>query len=403
MLFWGLSVALATLALLPVLGALLRPDGDAEDDRHEIAIYRDQLGEVDRDVARGVLGQDEAARIRLEVQRRLLDADRASHRRLGRAPAALNGAAAAVAAVVVVGGTVGLYLWQGAPGYPDLPFAARLAQAEQARADRPAQTEAEVEFATAPPSSRGTNPDFLRLMEQLRATVEERPDDVQGQRLLARNEAAMGNYAAARIAQARVIELEGPDADAEAFSTLAELMILAAGGFVTNEAEAVVDRALEIDPEAGSARYYKGLAQAQIGRADLAFGIWRDLLEGSETDAPWSEAIRSQIATIAQQAGIRYTPPAPQGPDADAVANAAEMDPEDRQQMIEGMVEGLAGRLATEGGPPEDWARLITAYGVLGRTERAGAIWTEAREVFSDSDAAIATIREAARQAGLSE
>jgi cytochrome c-type biogenesis protein CcmH len=49
---------------------------------------------------------------------------------------------------------------------------------------------------------------------------------------------------------------------------------------------------------------------------------------------------------------------------------AAEMAPEDRAAMIEGMVEGLAGRLATEGGPPEDWARLITAFGVLGAASR---------------------------------
>ena len=56
--------------------------------------------------------------------------------------------------------------------------------------------------------------------------------------------------------------------------------------------------------------------------------------------------------------------------------------------MIEGMVEGLAARLADEGGPVEDWARLIRALGVLGQTERASAIRTEAREVFvGDADA----------------
>ena len=64
--------------------------------------------------------------------------------------------------------------------------------------------------------------------------------------------------------------------------------------------------------------------------------------------------------------------------------------------MIRGMVEGLAERLATEGGAPEEWARLISALGVLGETNRAGAILTEAREVFAGSDAALQMINGAA-------
>ena len=45
--------------------------------------------------------------------------------------------------------------------------------------------------------------------------------------------------------------------------------------------------------------------------------------------------------------------------------------------------------LATEGGPPEDWARLIGALGVLGQTERAEAIAAEARVVFADNADAV--------------
>jgi cytochrome c-type biogenesis protein CcmH len=64
--------------------------------------------------------------------------------------------------------------------------------------------------------------------------------------------------------------------------------------------------------------------------------------------------------------------------------------------MIEGMVGGLAERLATEGGPPQDWARLINAQIVLGRTEDAQAIYEEARQVFADVPEALALIEEAA-------
>ena len=89
--------------------------------------------------------------------------------------------------------------------------------------------------------------------------------------------------------------------------------------------------------------------------------------------------------------------------DADAVAAAQDMSDEDRNAMIQGMVDRLADRLATEGGTPEEWARLITALGVLGQTDRAKAIWTEAKAVFADQPAALDVLTAAALQAGLSE
>jgi cytochrome c-type biogenesis protein CcmH len=80
---------------------------------------------------------------------------------------------------------------------------------------------------------------------------------------------------------------------------------------------------------------------------------------------------------------------------------AAEMTPEARMEMIQGMVAGLSDRLATEGGPPEDWARLIGALGVLGNTEQAAAIAAEAEQVFAGNDAALSLIAEARTRAGL--
>jgi cytochrome c-type biogenesis protein CcmH len=89
-------------------------------------------------------------------------------------------------------------------------------------------------------------------------------------------------------------------------------------------------------------------------------------------------------------------PAPPRGPTAEQVEAAQAMAPEDQRAMIEGMVAGLAERLATEGGPPEDWARLIGAQIVLGRTEDAAAIAAEARTVFADLPEALALIDAAA-------
>jgi cytochrome c-type biogenesis protein CcmH len=89
------------------------------------------------------------------------------------------------------------------------------------------------------------------------------------------------------------------------------------------------------------------------------------------------------------------------GPTAEQMEAAAEMSPEERMEMIRGMVGGLSDRLATEGGPVEDWARLIGALGVLGEAEQARAIADEAEEVFAGDDLALSMIAEARMRAGL--
>ena len=219
----------------------------------------------------------------------------------------------------------------------------------------------------------------------------------------------MGNFAAAHRAQARVIELRGAEATAADYADLADLRILAAGGFVSPEAEAALLEALKRDPTNGTALYYSGLLYAQTGRPDLAFALWRPLLESSDPFAPWYMAIRAQIEDVADLAGVRYTaPPAPateplRGPSAEDMAAAQDMAPEDRLAMIEGMVGNLSARLADDGGTAEEWARLITALGVLGRTDEARAIADEAMAAFAAEPAALPLIEAARARAGIAE
>jgi cytochrome c-type biogenesis protein CcmH len=272
-------------------------------------------------------------------------------------------------------------------------------------ATRPRQAAAEAQIPPSPAPE--VSPDFVTLMERLRTAVAERPGDLQGHVLLARNEAALGNFAPAHAAQARVLELKGAAATAGDWADYADLLILAAGGYVSPEAEAALEQALARDPANGTARYYVGLMQMQIGRPDRGFRIWEALLRESGSEAPWVEPIRAQIEEAAFRAGVDYSLPpldsAPvRGPSAADVAAAGEMTAEDRMAMIENMVQGLSERLATEGGPPEDWARLIRALGVLRRTDEAAAIWAEAQRVFTDQVALIPVLQ-AARDAGVAQ
>lgn len=403
--FWLTTAGAIILVAGFTLLALLRRTKEQEvtPAGFDLQVYRDQLKEVERDITRGILSEEEGERVRLEVSRRILDADKAIQQvqATENAPRSANLAIAALSLAVLAGGSLWLYSRLGAPNYPDMPLKARIEAADEIRETRPDQRSAE---ANTPPQP-ATRADLEPIVEQLREVVKERPDDLRGFTLLAGSEATLGNFKAAYVAQERVIELKGNQATAEDFAVLAEMMIVAAGGYVSPEAEEALNKSMQLDPRNASARYYAGLMFQQTGRPDLTFRLWRDLLAEGPEDAPWIAPIRAEIENLAALAGVEYQPPAPElrGPNAGDMSAAAEMSPEERQAMIEGMVEGLAERLATEGGTPAEWAQLINALGQLGQIERAAAIWGEAQQVFGANPDALEVVRRAAGRIGLTE
>jgi cytochrome c-type biogenesis protein CcmH len=213
-------------------------------------------------------------------------------------------------ALIAVGlaGSVGSYLWLGAPGYGDMALKDRIAFAEEVRTSRPRQ---EVAEASLPPFVPPADMDaqYRALMDQLRSTVAARPDDLQGHLLLAQQERRIGNFLAAKQAQERVIALREGPISASDLSDLGELQVLAAGGYVSPEAENNLRAALGQDPANGSARYYLGLMLLQTGRPDQAFRIWDSLLRAGPEEAPWIPPILAQIEELAQLAGVRYAIP----------------------------------------------------------------------------------------------
>ncbi|MBY6081606.1 c-type cytochrome biogenesis protein CcmI [Ruegeria arenilitoris] len=375
---------------------------------YDLRVYKEQLASVDRDLARGVIAKADAERVRTEISRRILAAD--AQIRTGDATTGpsttVRLAAIGFVALVLIGGAFALYRQLGAAGYPDQPLSARMEMAAELRENRPGQEEAEQ---MAPPVEAPQLEDsYANLLNQLRTTVADRPDDLQGHILLAQHETNAGNFQAGYEAQRRAIELMGNEAPADAYSNLAEMLILAAGGYVSPEAEAALRQALERDPQSGPARYYWGQMLLQIGRPDQAYRVWMDTLRTSPPGAPWANAIRAQIDELAWRAGVFNAPeiaaaPAGPGPSQSDMEAAAEMTPEERQEMIRGMVDGLSDRLATEGGSPQEWARLISALGVLGETEQAAAVRDEAATKFAEDPAALELINSAAQQAGLSQ
>lgn len=401
--FWIICVALALVVVLAVMAPFLRQHtAPAEPTAaYDLRVYRDQLREVDRDLDRGVIDPGDAERLKIEIGRKVLEADRM----LKAATAAATGPGLTVPLIflaAIIGAGFWLYRDIGAPGRQDEPYAARIAAAQANAAARPSQAEAE---AQAPkPVLPAADPEYLALIEKLREAVAERPDDLTGLALLAEHEARLGNLSDARKAQQHLVELKGEQATPEDHARLAAIMSEAAGGMITPEAEKQIKATLALDPSNPQARYMAGVLEWQIGRPDRTFPIWAKLLaEGPET-APWIAPIRASIPALAELAGQpEYVAPAPAmpGPDADAIAAAKDMTPEERKQMIEGMVQQLEARLATQGGPPEEWARLISSLVVIGRQDHAQAVLAEAQTRFAATPEALAIVRQAGEDAGL--
>lgn len=399
--FWlaaGFMVAaVAGLMLLALVRGRARTDAAAT---YDLQVYRDQLREVEKDLARGTISEAEAQRVRTEVSRRVLDADRALAMR--GAPRPAPRAASWVAGVVIVAALAGafaLYLRVGDPGQPDDPMAARLAESRKLAVDRPSQSEIEAMAAKSliPPAP---DPQYAQLIAELRAAVKQHPDDLQGQVLLAQHEARLGHFIAAYHAQEAVIRLKGKAATAEDHAKLAELMVYAAARYVSPAAERQLNIALKMDPTNVTARFFLGVMMSQIGRPDIGFQIWETLLPQLPQGSPWIAPLRAQLPQMAEMAGVRYQLPPPQGagpgPSAAQVAAAKDMTPAQRKEMIRGMVEGLATRLDTKGGTPQDWARLLNAYGVLGEAEKRDAALAKARTAYKGNAPALQIIDAAA-------
>ena len=400
--FIFIAAALTALSIAAIVMPILRGRLDDARPETDIAIYRDQLAEVDRDLARGVLDETEAERTRTEISRRLLAADANARTQATDTSVKANRVLAVVVALGIGGAAAGLYATLGAAGYGDVPRELRLSIGEERRQNRPSQLDAEALIPI--PDNLDEFDDATReLIQSRRAATFERPEDGPTWDVLVQTEAAIGQYHRATRAAERVIALEGPNAEIGDFVRLLDLMVAGTQGYVSPEAETVALTVLRQDPQNVAAQYYAGLMYAQNDRPDRAFALWRQVIEDSPQGTLHWNFAANQIAQVAAQMGVDYALPDQRGPTAEDFAAAEDMSPEDQQAMIQGMVGSLADRLATEGGPPQDWARLITSLVAIDQPEAAIVVLGEAEAIFGADVQAVNFIRRAAQEAGLIE
>ena len=393
--FWAVAAGLALTVAAVLITALRKaPVAGTATAEADLAVYKDQLAEIERDLLRGTLGPDEAARLRTEVGKRVIEADRArTAGEIGRDSGHTGALVALVLAAILPGG-LALYWWLGAPGYPDMALVPRLEALDAGISERPGQ---EAELARL-----GATRDPVvdeRLGTEL--AVASDPAALQ-ESFRARFEA--GEMQAAVRVQERILALRGAAASSNDHANLALALVAEAQGYVSPEAEAELRASLQLDMGNELARYLVGEMFLQGGRYDQTFRFWRPLAEDGTPGSPWVGSIRERIGQVAELAGIRYTPPQAEGeagPSAGDMAAAGEMTPEERQQMIEGMVAQLSDRLATDGGTVEEWNRLIRSLAVLERLPEAQKIYDEAKQKFDGQAAELSFLKQAAVESGL--
>jgi cytochrome c-type biogenesis protein CcmH len=363
MLFWVIAAILtlgASLAVLLPLAASSKSASSTGD--HDLEVYRDQLSELDRDAARGLIQPAEATEARAEIARRILRLDNAAA--AGKASvrqasvAARLVATAAVLAVPLV--SWGLYSQLGSPDLPSQPLSERLAK-------NPADSSVD------------------ELVARAEAHLAANPSDGRGWDVLAPVYLRMQRFSDAAAAYRNAIRLDGDSAVRRA--GLGEAIANAAGGIVSADAQDAFEAALKLDPANAKASFYLAMALAQEGRAKEAVAAWQAMLGRLPPDSPWRGAVEQALAKSGSPEVASGG--ASNGPNAGDVDAASSMSPADREAMINTMVAGLDDKLRQNPRDPEGWMRLVRSYVVLGKADQARDALGRAIAVFgADSDEA---------------
>ena len=410
----GLAVALVGMTSLAVaillVPLLLRGRVPASREAYNLAVYRDQIAELDRDIGRGVLTEDQAEAARAEIGRRILALSPAATATGSASPVPY--AIAVVAIIALPFAAWSLYAALGSPATPDQPFASRTA----------AVTET-AEAAAAPH-------DMAEAVAKLTQHLKEQPDDLNGWILLARSQMSVGNFKEAANAYSHAAKLSTDNLDV--LGDWGEAQVLAAGGTVTPAARDAFEKTLHDADNAPRSRYYLALATMQQGDTKGALQQWVDLEAESPADADWLPMLRQRITETAGTLGVDpaalktssgasrpnpsvrppqvaaaplSTPTAPAGaapssaPDPERVREAqpalANASPQDRQTMINSMVERLAARLEQQPDDVDGWTRLGRSYMVLNQPAKARDAYAHAVKLRPDDPALKAAYAEA--------
>lgn len=296
-LFWIVAVVCVVIALAFVLPALLRARagaGKAVRRDVNIAVYRDQMKEMEADRASGLLSEAQYQSAKLELEARLADdaltledapePGRVSSRKLGYTLGAVLPAAA-----------FALYFWLGNP-------ASMIAIAE-------------AQSGTAQSAMAGTadEHDFMSLIRKVEEKTQANPDDGEAWAMLAKSYAAMEQWPKALQAYERAIKLLPQDASV--LSGYAEALAITNKLVLAGKPMELVRQALEIDPEDMKALELAGINAFREGNFAQASVYLKRMHSLLPPESPYAQdilAAQQEAERLAQSGvpGLTSPPPA---------------------------------------------------------------------------------------------
>ena len=346
MFFWILISLVTTATAVVLLLPLLRSGAVRGDYAHDVEVYKDQLAELARDEAGGLISGSEASYARAEIGRRLLAAsDKSSAETISndtsnaetqRHPNRPNWIAIALIIVIIPVVGIGIYRYTGQPTLPDLPLQKRMANVAN---DEPL------------------------LLASVENRLMKNPEDGKGWDLVAPIYFRINRFDDAQNAFANAIRILGPSAPR--LAGLGETMVASQQGIVSEDARKAFEDALKLEPNDPKSRFYVGLAFEQSNKKDEALATYSDLVRISPPDAPWLDLVNQHIALVNGAATMAGNPKAPGNPTAADVQAAQGMAAGDRDQMIRNMVAGLDEKLKADPNNFDGWMRLVRSYVML--------------------------------------
>lgn len=269
---WLAFALLSLIALVLVVPPLLRrPQGTGP--ARALAVYRDQLKELEADLERGSILTTEAEAARTEIKRRILALpDTTAPEQMGTPSRAV----AVGVAVAVMAISVGTYATLGRPSLP--------AHIYDATEEREAEGNAMLT-------------EISGMVDRLAARLKTQPNDAQGWRMLGWSYVQLGRVKEGIDALARAVTLDPANATLRA--QYGEALVRDGDGKVSPDALAAFDEALKQDPKEPRARFYKGLSLVQAGKDKEALGLWVQIIRDAPADADWLPGLRTQAQELA--------------------------------------------------------------------------------------------------------
>lgn len=280
-LFWVICAGLILIALAFVLPTAMQRAGESdremEDERKEanIAVYRDQLSELESDLRNGIVSDEQYAQDREEIERRLLEDTATSQTtKTVTAPALLRNTAYLLGIGLPLIAVI-FYLNVGSPkSITETP------QVASARGQ------------TAAPQER-TQEQIAANVDKLAQRLQSNPNDAQGWTMLARSYNSMEKWSEAAGAYAKATEQSPNNADLWAEYAFATAM--ANDRSLEGKPMELINRALKVDPQNSKALQLAGSAAFQAKDYKKAIDYWQQILKQVPAGSEVEQAITERI------------------------------------------------------------------------------------------------------------